>query len=382
MDGEAERFQPIGLPDRHPGRNIPVHQGPTMAGDQQHYLAQFLLCPFACGVGGRKPSVHVFHRERGHEPHQSVKKIARERHMYGPPDGELDRAITEREATHAPLIHGICESGTVPPGSFAQLAEFAALYVTRTRAARDLASRAVQAAWMKCCDAFSDPDISRRELGRAFDEKPSDFLKFARKAAGGRHLTGPEILAFRKALVGIRPGSLPVMRQAAASFDEREARQKAHRDALRSLVFGKPGLRSQRYREFAWSVVRVATGNLILGDVGPIVFGRNSGLFVSFVELPSEVGGLVIPLAPHVALLGQVPGTTLPALDADTLNRASAEWSVEMFVSATATANEHGLRQMIASRAEGAFDRHLQHLEEQLRTGTPKREGRRHEAQP
>ena len=313
----------------------------------QHFIPEFLLRGFAHRVKGRNHYVFLFRRD---EPPRetNTKNVATSRFFYGSPtETTADEILTRREGrAYAPLV-GELRRGSIHPEQKPLVDEFVTHLIVRTKNARDAVASLGEAALDaidRQLETASGRTVIRARAKVRILENPGILQALASLSRSQRrrilaHLDKPLICQDpRQAMEELRRelGEADLLRLAA----------RAQATALETVE--APRLSTGSLAPFRWSVVTMAAGDLVLGDLGPLAqFGDD-------IRAPLHGGdpldALFLPVSSRHLLIGAPDGARLET-DADTINRASAGYSREFFVASQNTEREREYQVLLGQRS-------------------------------
>jgi hypothetical protein len=129
-------------------------------------------------------------------------------------------------------------------------------------------------------------------------------------------------------------------------------------DALAAAI--APPIRADYLQQLSWMVVRFPPKSLILGDIAVLRFLPSTGKYDLALDR-AEDQYLILPLSDGEMLVGH-PGSTMQAIDADSVNRAMAGLSFEFFVAAQNTNREQSYQKQIGERLDSVWQQALSSL--------------------
>jgi hypothetical protein len=282
-----------------------------MAGERQHYLPQFLQRGFISKRVGDTSFTWVYRKYK--TPFESnIRNVGLERKFYNQGNNStVDIAITEAEAHEFSAAINVARSappGWIPSDSFPRL--FAHLEV-RSRQLREVFGNAGAMLTKKTIDAAmkSLPAL----LEKRWQHAPKEIREFLQ--------TG---------LASIQPELAVAIEQAKMQLPAKNAEsiKTAHVQALQKTV--SPDARVSQYTDLSFSVVEVATQDLILGDGAVLFHTEGEKQFKSISEKSDVILAALLPLTPSRMLVGS-PGEY--RVDSSVVRRAIARCSHEFFIS-------------------------------------------------
>jgi hypothetical protein len=308
---------------------------PTQA-KNHHYLPRFLLKGFASRSAGKARWVWQF--SRGNPPREkNTKKVAAAPYFHGP--GDIEDKLAVKESGYADLVTEL-RAGAVPPGKEPLVAEFVSHLIVRTKHLRDGLDSFGRIGMPAFLDALCDPANAANV--RALVRKEAEET-FKRLPPAERRRLEPELDRF-------------VDEQLARFRVERQVRGDPPVSAEDSQLKALDGpitaiARTSVLEQLTWSVVQVAGGDLILGDIGPVARGEGEPLLESPLQFNSALpAAIYLPISSERLLVGQrAPGPLDPI---DDINVASAELSRDFFVARCNGAREQAYHSSLGQRAE------------------------------
>jgi len=292
----------------------------------------------------------------------NIKNIGVETHFYGDQDDPaLDQRITDEEGPYAKALD---EARSGQPLNQIAIAEFAGNLRFRTRALRDgmlaLATGVYEAGQEivteKSHRLLTDIlfrtafDRAAQKQGlRSYEDLPDEIK--------ARLLEGfvPELDKFDK----VAEGYAPFMDEIIASTCKEMLSELSY-DAVRRAHIGvmsanDRGQVSKIMTRLKWSSLQFASGSLILGDTGAIMFDR--GLATPDNPLDPNASGTVwIPISHDRILVGSTDDFEFRNVSVADINEAAASLSVRFFISAKDTPLERNLATIIGTKAAQTWD--------------------------
>ena len=306
-----------------------------MAGIRHHILPRFLLKGFASRIDGQKVFTWVYRRQ-GNPFEASTKDISVEKHFYGK-DGELnvDPEITDLEKRYASLIDELRTRDDQTEILGSQVPEFIAHLSIRTKHLRDSLRDSANFLIEKIDEHFSDfnnvkalikknPRIFREKIEKQLKNYPiprhqkNHFFYLAYSLAPSlleEHR--PELQMMFQLLIARIKDMLP------------SALKKGHIKALAKTPVPEP--RVEDYRSLRWLITK-SDKSLILGDFGCLFEIEGTRRFKTLNDKGDQIKSIFLPISANRMLVG-TSLLTVPRIDADLINQATAKCCRDFFVS-------------------------------------------------
>ncbi|MGQ0554896.1 MAG: DUF4238 domain-containing protein [Nitrospiraceae bacterium] len=324
---------------------------------KSHYLPQFLLKGFSFRQAGDNSYVHVY--RKGHPPFSSnTNGISAERDFYGNRDIEqtLSSAETQFAAIVRHLRQGHCESSSKP-----LIDRFVVHSLIRTQAFRagvhDIGATVLREGFHEFLSPEHTPQLLAKLVEDAMHE-PDVRNLLATVPADARPLIEARM---RKMLLHsdmhekLRQMILPTL----DTIDTTASVQSAQQQALK--IDQSLEKRIRDLKEIVWTVEIYEAHSLILGDIGPLVLGNESGEWGQiFHGIPQMIW---FPLSDRSLLIGETSiSVTRP--DCEEVNTVSAENSLEFFVASRRTQRGDEYHRRIGTRIDHITSEHLSELKQ------------------
>lgn len=327
---------------------------------RSHFIPQFLLKGFAFRQEGDESYVHVF-RKDGAQFSPNTKGVAAPSNFYG--TGDIETTLSVAEDQFANLIRSLRE-GNCNPENKPLIDRFVAHSLVRTQAFRegvhDIGATVMRESFQEFLNPEYTPQLLAKLVEDAMREPPvRDIL-----AAAPPEVRPSIEIAMRNSL--LRPEMHETLRKLILptldTIDTIASAQSAQRQVLendRNLV-----KRIQDLRGITWSVEMYDAHSLILGDIGPLVRGDESGEWGRIFHGKPQV--VWFPLSDRSLLIGSASsGTTRP--DYEEVNIVSAENSIEFIVASQRTQREEECQRQIGTRIDRATSEQLLEMKRTVR---------------
>ncbi len=316
-------------------------------GPNQHFLPRFLQRGFASGRGGRNPLVWYFPRNESIS-HQRINTIGADAYFYGhPSESPVDERLKARENDFGAMVFKLRKAKASQVIENQLMPELFAHMAVRTKNLRQTFGDSA-AELMKRMAAQSDtPEgqarIQRKtqsmiddEIAKILDQRPYKSL-----LSRLTHTDRDRLLAqFKAHARNLDIASLfgPALRAVSRVVDFAEAASDGHIKALTKLDDGVPP-RIDALKPLSWSLVVCDAGSFILGDIAVMVQAKHGDALQSPLKENETPFAIVLPISDRHLLAGSQEGP-LFVVDADLINRASAELSVDFFIASRRTERE------------------------------------------
>ena len=307
-----------------------------------HYLPQLLLKGFSFRQRGHEFYVHVY--RKGCLPFSSnTKGVGAEGNFYG--NENIEHTLSGAETQFAALSRHLCE-GHCESSYKALIDRFVAHSLIRTRAFRDGVHAIGATVLSEGFQEFLNPEYTPQLLAKLVEDamlEPDVRNLLTAAPADARPLIEG---AMRKMLLHsdmhekLRQMILPAL----DTIDTAASVQSAQRQVLESDQHLEKRIRD--LRKIVWTVETYEAHSLILGDIGPLVWGNESDEWGQiFHGIPQRIW---FPLSDRSLLVGETSiSTTKP--DYEEVNTLSAENSLEFFVASQRTHREDEYQRRISS---------------------------------
>ncbi|MDF0651144.1 MAG: DUF4238 domain-containing protein [Nitrospira sp.] len=325
-----------------------------------HYLPQFLLKGFSFRQRGDESYVHVY--RKGCLPFSSnTKRVGAEGDFYG--NGDIERTLSAVETQFAALARhlreGHCESSTKP-----LIDRFVAHSLVRTQAFRagvhDIGSTVLREGFQE----FLNPEHTPQLLAKLVEDvmlEPDVRNLLATVPADARPLieeTMRKMLLHSDMHEKLRQMILPTL----DTIDIVVSVQSAQREVLENEKNLEKRIRD--LKEIVWTIEIYDAHSLILGDIGPLVLGNESGKWGQiFHGIPQVIW---FPLSDRSLLIGEI-STSATRPDSEEVNTASAENSIKFFVASRRTQREDEYHRRIGSKVDRITLEQLSELKRTVR---------------
>lgn len=325
-----------------------------------HYLPQLLLKGFSFRQRKDEFYVHVY--RKGCLPFSSnTKGVGAKGNFYGNENIEhiLSDAETQFAALTRHLREGHCESSCKP-----LIDRFVSHSLIRTRAFRDGVHVIGATVLSEGFQEFLNPEYTSQLLAKLVEDamlEPDVRNLLTAAPADARPLiegTMRQMLLHPDMHEKLRQMILPAL----DTIDTAASVQSAQRQVLESDQHLEKRIRD--LREIVWTVETYEAHSLILGDIGPLVRGNESGEWGRiFHGIPQAIW---FPLSDRSLLVGETSiSTTRP--DYEEVNTLSAENSLEFFVASQRTHKEDECERPIGSRVDRTTLEQLSELKRTVR---------------
>lgn len=337
-----------------------------MAGDNQHFIPQFLQRGFASRKEGKTAYTWLY--RSGEPPKEDrIRDIGAESQFYTEPgDTIVDDAITVAENKFGNLVNRL-RTASFGPVLEPDIPQFVAHMEVRTRHLRQSffegASFVIEQLlnFISDTDAFvaliqqrmaNDPALLRGSVVKELQKqrtRPRDV-----SAEINRHLK-----IARANMPAILEAQKPSIKYIAASLRELlpkeigPAMKAGHIRALKKSIY--PEARSGALDGFQFRLVEVPAPNLVLGDSGVFFRLHNKEIFRPFTEKGNEIAAVFLMLSPNRVLIGEHEQSPW---NFHILKRQAIRCSLEYFIANEASAEnteflaEIGLDAAMLTRSE------------------------------
>jgi len=329
-----------------------------MTKKRHHTIPRFLLNNFASHSHGDKFWIWQLGGD-GKGVEISTKDAGVAKLFYGDPDSELEEKLASLETAASRMLRDILSTG-ITNGHEALLNEFAYTLMSRTQCFREQATslskkglallastmsiELVDAAIKKSVndsfgshlqEAIKSLPVKQRAQARLLASIPSlrnwvkkQLLLSLDSQEAYRYMQNVIICAFRKKIID-------------------EAMTKAHIKALSKFVGERKGLAT--FKPVKWILHRIADPVIILGDAAVITRAKN-GEFGGLHRFGSDWSEVYLPVSPNHVLVAY-NDSNIGAVEADTVNRAIACFSMAWIYSSENSQYVQSIASFISSRA-------------------------------
>jgi hypothetical protein len=338
-----------------------------MAGDNQHFIPQFLQRGFASHKEGNTAYTWEYRRHVAPQ-NQRIKEVGAEPKFYTEPgDTAVDEAITRAENNYGNLIHRL-RAGPPGPVSEPLIPEFIAHLEIRTRHLRQSFLQGVDYIVARIVDLMDDTDRflplvqsrtaaelrhrtiaevrKRRNAPRDINAEVNRLVKLAKKHVPDAIETiKPQIVALAAALRAQLPALVA------------DATKRGHLAALKQTI--APLARSQSVAGLKFRIREVAEGTLVLGDSALLFSIDGPRPFQPYTEKGDPICAVFLPFASDRILIGERTPTDWPI---DLLIHQIARCSLEYFIADKSTAENVILANEIGVDAQLLPGRELEEI--------------------
>lgn len=333
-----------------------------MAGRRQHHTPKFLLGGFSTGKD-ETDSAHVWFFRKNDPPRRTnTDNVFVMRDFYGRSGmASLDDLVT---ATEAPLatfvITARATNGVVELGICVDAATLIHDLALRTRWFRDNTTNLLVAATDRAERDLStrkgrldviegelqrNPSFLSDEFNRQFEKEhghsPNRSERRRRASIASKYTKKPVRIAAHV------PTKLPFnSNQFKSTLPQVTAA--GHIEGLRRVMRDRSTPGNEFFARMKWTIVPTDPA-LILGDCGPLFFGP-TGTLLGPIGIPShdEVAGVLLPISASQLLVG-LTADNAPLPTVAEINRFSATWSLEGFISSAQTDETRKLHGLVGT---------------------------------
>jgi hypothetical protein len=315
-------------------------RGAQLAGDNQHFIPQFVQAGFSSRGTAAKRKTWVYRTAQPpFEP--NLRNINAERHFYGTATNcELDERITELESGEfVPLWKALCLRPVGTISEVAAVARLVAHFEARTKHLRVMFLNPVNRLLDRMDLVLRDTEAATQRVMAWYHKDPLNFAdaELLRRLGPARMkklmLGFPQrrVEEMARAVVTAAPAKLAFAR---AMMDLPAQLKAGHNQALLETL-GSSSARTSAYEALGFRVVEYADADvsLVLGD-SICLFGTSGGECRPIHSSPAELALIMIPLTSKRALIGtHDPNGEVPS--ADVVRQAAIRCSREQFIAAS-----------------------------------------------
>lgn len=328
-----------------------------MSGKRQHYLPQFLQRGFAHERAAKGLFTWV-HRKEG-EPYETnlINSGAEGRFYDKGEDRTVDDLITDAEGRFSVLVE---QARTLPFGDIPSdgWPEFIAHLEVRGRHLRQVLLKTSDFLTRHMIEQMSDTEEFGRFIERRIFCKPELVDQMVLENAHELGIPPSMIPEFVRQVRANLPAMIPhiktqvlptMIEQLRAEFPARVLEQVrgGHIDALKTSD-GAPEIRVKRYQEFTFSLVKVDSADMVLGDCAVLFQTESARSWKPLVDNTDRLKAVILPLAPDRLLVGRIGNVQL---ELGSLNVLIARASMEFFISNACLPSYDGLAATLTSDA-------------------------------
>lgn len=323
------------------------------AGPRQHHLPQFLLRGFAFRSQGTNHYVYLY-RTKASVHEVNTINVGLASYFYGrPQEASVDAQLQARENQYAQLVKDLRQGGAADASKHS-IDEFVSHLLVRTKNLRDVFCNASNMMFDELERALAQPENQSHLRQHALDQLPEVLADRKYKALLSR--LSPEqqeaLLSEFEAFIrasDVSSAVVALFRSVRGGLDIPQMARRGHIAALEDLdsVLRK---RAKFLAPLSWSIVEYPRGTFVLGDVAAVSRHEDSSALDMPIKFKGTPQSLFLPLSSQHLLVGQRQGLT-PKVDADEVNLASVELSLDFFVASQATDRERAYSQRLAARA-------------------------------
>lgn len=315
---------------------------------RQHYLPCTLLRGFAsCAEGDES---YAYYLRRTAAPFETnIKNIAVEGYFNGRPDeSDLEKELSALEGPFGLMLQELRSSGVVREELRRPIAEFVAHLVVRTKHLRDGFTEGMVEV-TRSIERYARAPESRARLERlllARMVKEPDIKHSLARLPQAQRIAATH--AIRKHIATLDfPGFMQaVLAQVREQGDLAAKARRAHLDGLAKGLVARADILSP----LRWRVVADDPASFVLGDVGVIVCFGPGGSYTHAILKTDCPEVVLLPISSSRLIVGH-RADTLPAIDAEAINRQMAELSREFLVASRCGSRERGYQALLGTRA-------------------------------
>lgn len=337
-----------------------------MAGDNQHFIPQFLQRGFASRKEGKTAYTWLY--RSGEPPKEDcIRDIGAEFQFYTEPgDTIVDDTITAAENRFGNLLNRL-RSASFGPVFEPEIPKFVAHMEVRTRHLRQSFLEGTSFVIEQLLDFISNTDAFVALIQRRMANDPSWLRGSVVKEIQKQRTRPRDVSAEINRHLKIARANMPAILEAqkpsiiymAAMLRELLPKQigpamkAGHIKALKKSIY--PEARSAALDGFQFRLVEVPTPNLVLGDSGVFFRIHNKEIFRPFTEKGNEIATVFLMLSPNRVLIGEREQTTW---DYHILKHQAIRCSLEYFIANEDSAEnarlsaEIGLDAILLTRSE------------------------------
>lgn len=319
---------------------------------KSHFIPQFLLKGFAFRQERGESYVHVF-RKGGAQFSSNTRGVAAPSNFYG--NGDIETTLSAAETQFANLIRSFRE-GNCNLEDKPLIDRFVAHSLVRTQAFREGVHDIGATVMRGCFQEFLNPEYTPHLLAKLVEDAMSEPPVRDILAAAPPEVRPLIETAMRNSFLRsemhetLRKLILPTL----DTIDTIASAESAQRQVLESDRNLEK--RIQDLGGITWSVEIYEAHSLVLGDIGPLVRGDESGEWGRIFHGTPQV--IWFPLSDRSLLVGEASsGTTRP--DYEEVNLASAGNSFEFIVASQRTQREEEYQRQIGTRIDRATSEQL-----------------------
>jgi hypothetical protein len=328
-----------------------------MAGKRQHYLPQFLQRGFASGATSHRTWLYLKNappREVG------IRDVGVEENFYDAgPDALLDEMITDAERDEFAGVIDRARKGNVSDEDLSNLVPcFIAHLEVRSRHIRMVVAELLKFLWDEATGCFEDAQLASELVREHVKRNPAELRKIAARELRSKGLPmamAPSVAKQLAQTISDMPDDLlisafwtPLLPHIRAGLIPRiyAIVKQAHLNALLKSI--APEIRTQQYRPLQFSVVEIASNDLILGDAGVVFEVEGTSSWKPFLDKDDIPLALFLPISQHQVIVGcSTPITIDPVM----IRQQIARTSHTFFISAQRSSGDMQLSDDIGTAA-------------------------------
>ncbi len=312
-----------------------------MAGDNQHFIPQFLQRGFASQKIGKTAYTWKFRANDAPEE-RKIKEVGADLHFYTEPnDTVVDDTITTAENHFGNLANRLraCPVGPVFDG---EIAPFISHLEIRTRHVRESFLKSADFLIRRILSFLEDPDAVVRLVSSHIAANPdlikNQFIEEMDKAEVPKSVQNEQLPTLLKLAEENREQLLemqkPLFSLAVQSMKNlpsarlETAIKDGHLRALKKDIH--PQIRVEALSALKFRVINVPRANMILGDSAVLFQTASVREFRPFTDKNEVIRSVFLPLTPTRVLIGEIDETEW---DCEVIRSQVAQCSLEYFIS-------------------------------------------------
>lgn len=343
-----------------------------MAGKRQHYLPQFLQRGFTSASSSRTTWLY---RKNAAPREVGLRDVGVEENFYSvESDSSVDETITEIERGEFVGIIEHARAGIFSDSEAASLVpRLIAHLEVRSRHLRMNLTEMSERAWNDGLGNFEDSALGAALLRAHMKRNPGDLRSMAARELQSKGLPAHMAPTLAKQMVNMVSAMsdqvliasfwTPLLPHLRAAFETRirPSIKQAHLDALAKSV--APDVRAEQYRHLRFTLVDVASNDLILGDAAVLFRVDAPPYWRPFLDKRDELLALYLPLSPARVLVGSLDE---PAIEPKIVRQQIARTSKTFFVSSQPSPANVELSKEIGIAAQPLSEEELHSIRRQI----------------